>query len=206
MKWRDQTITCRGLGWDDFAVRLATLLRARAQGDDRFVIVSATRRHRFVQFAANAVAKGLRGEAVSNRFLEKEERLSRPELAALRLLGWNAPNRDYPNFWCMWRTETDLATPAAVAVGNFVTPLESRLRRILSISCGSFDSERMTSAHTVAEPDLPTLSVGDARRQGGGVHGRAVDDAPAGFDACAAGGCRRSSEGGVHDRYPGQRQ
>jgi hypothetical protein len=53
MKWTETTLACRGLSWGDLARKLTTVLRSRADDEDRFVIVSADRLQRFVQFAAH---------------------------------------------------------------------------------------------------------------------------------------------------------
>ena len=59
MKWRDQTIACRGLGWGAFAVRMATVLQGQAQGRRQVRDCVRHQSSRFVQFADQRQAQSL---------------------------------------------------------------------------------------------------------------------------------------------------
>jgi len=138
-----QTIDCRWLRWDHFEGRLTTFLRAQAEANDRFVIVSGRHPHRFVQFAAHIRASKyspdlLRSEAISNRFLGGEERLSRSTQSTLKQLGWKPPNTRIPNFWRTLRIGADRAEVSAVAVRTLREAFGITSPKSLSIECGSF--------------------------------------------------------------------
>lgn len=166
MKWTPQRIDCRWLRWDYFVRRLTTVLRAQAEANGRFVIVSARHPHRFVQFVAHIRASKyspalLRGEAISNRFLEGEERLSKLTQATLNQLGWKPANTRFPNFWRTWPTGADRAEVSAVAVRTLREAFGITSPKSLSIECGLFASHETTAPSIGSGLGLPTLSVGD---------------------------------------------
>lgn len=57
---------------------------------DQFVIFACTGSNRFVQFAVGGPGR-IRGEVVSDHFLEDDERLTTGERKAIAALGWTAP-------------------------------------------------------------------------------------------------------------------
>jgi hypothetical protein len=57
---------------------------------DQFLVLACTDANRFVQFAVHGPGK-IRGEVVSDHFLEDDERLSKAERAGIAALGWKAP-------------------------------------------------------------------------------------------------------------------
>ena len=73
--------------WEAFEHSLADAL---ATLDDEFMVVSAKKGNRFVQFNAQP-SHGLRAEVVSNAYLEEGEQLREEQLAALSALGWSPP-------------------------------------------------------------------------------------------------------------------
>jgi hypothetical protein len=74
--------------WPIFSEKLASVL-SRLE-EDQYLIVSAKKGNRFVQFACQG-AWGMRVEVTSNQFLKAEGRLSRGQMSWLRSHGWNAP-------------------------------------------------------------------------------------------------------------------
>ncbi len=58
--------------------------------EDEYLIVGEKTRNVYVQFSAQGFF-GMRMEAVSNEFLEQDDKLSKEELRSLRSLGWRPP-------------------------------------------------------------------------------------------------------------------
>lgn len=74
--------------WTPFIAALAVVLERLEE--DQYLIITAKRSHRFVQFAGLG-SFGLRIEAISNHYLDKAEMLNRRQVAALKSIGWNGP-------------------------------------------------------------------------------------------------------------------
>ncbi|MFM5229846.1 hypothetical protein ACET9H_11350 [Aeromonas media] len=74
--------------WAPFGQNLSQVLTRLEE--DQFLILSAKRGHRFLQFSCQG-AWGTRIEVVSNQFLKGEDRLTQQEMEWLRTHGWNAP-------------------------------------------------------------------------------------------------------------------
>lgn len=74
--------------WEAFERALAAAIAAL---DEECVILSAKQGNRFVQLGAHP-SSGLRAEAVSNGYLEGDERLTGEQVVALEALGWSHPN------------------------------------------------------------------------------------------------------------------
>lgn len=87
---RLQAITKRlSQAWPPFTRKLAEVLAHL--GEDQYLVISAKRAHRYVQFAGQG-SFGLRVEATSNHYLAAGDRLTRRQLAALKSRGWLAPS------------------------------------------------------------------------------------------------------------------
>jgi hypothetical protein len=136
-KWTQGTRRCKYRGWDQFAAELRRLLEFLDEDPERFVIVAATDRHRFVQFAAGE-GNTLRGEAVSNHFLEADEQLDRETVSFLGRLGWKRPTKTRPNFWQTWPTSAGTRRPAAVAVRTLKEAFGIASPALMTIICQSF--------------------------------------------------------------------
>jgi hypothetical protein len=74
--------------WNRLVERLTRVLNALPE--DHYLILTVPGRHRFVQFVGTPDG-GLRGESVSNAYLEPHERLTQQQERALARLGWHAP-------------------------------------------------------------------------------------------------------------------
>jgi hypothetical protein len=85
---------------------LATMLERLLEegGDHNFIILHADEtKNYFVQFAGSRGEAIIRGEAVSNLYLEPTHMLDPKRSKALRALGWNPPTPGQsPNFYCDW--------------------------------------------------------------------------------------------------------
>ena len=76
------------VAWPPFEKALASAL-AKLE-EDQYLVISAKRGDRFVQFAGQG-SFGMRAETVSNGFLPKSEQLSDEQIKALVALGWSPP-------------------------------------------------------------------------------------------------------------------
>jgi hypothetical protein len=76
------------VAWPPFEKALASGLAQLEE--DQYLVISAKRGDRFVQFAGQG-SFGMRAETVSNGFLPKAEQLSDEQIAALVALGWSSP-------------------------------------------------------------------------------------------------------------------
>ncbi len=74
--------------WHPFATSVADVLAHLKE--DQFLIISAKKSNRFVQFAGQG-SFGLRAEVVANAFLSPGEWIDEAGLQELRHLGWSAP-------------------------------------------------------------------------------------------------------------------
>jgi len=99
--------------WEVFEDQLAAVLSVLE--DDQFLIVSATRGWVYVQFNRQA-GHGIRGEAVSNKFLSPDQHLSAADMTALATLGWLAPTDTVPNFYQGWAEPVESHTAAKASV------------------------------------------------------------------------------------------
>jgi hypothetical protein len=85
---------------------LATMLERLLEegGDHNFIILHADEaKNYFVQFAGSRGEAIVRGEAVSNLYLEPAHMLDPKRSKALRALGWNPPTPGQsPNFYRDW--------------------------------------------------------------------------------------------------------
>ncbi|MDX2182646.1 MAG: hypothetical protein SFW08_01560 [Gemmatimonadaceae bacterium] len=101
---------------------------------DQFLVLACTDANRFVQFAVQGPGR-IRGEVVSDHFLEDDERLSTAERASIAALGWKPP------------THADDAPAAKVVKGgspnwfaDFAGPAAARLaaRAAVQTLAGAF--------------------------------------------------------------------
>ena len=76
------------VAWPPFEKALASAL-AKLE-EDQFLVISAKRGDRFVQFAGQG-SFGMRAETASNGFLPKSEQLDDEQIKALGALGWSSP-------------------------------------------------------------------------------------------------------------------
>jgi len=166
VSWEDQALG-QDVTWEHVVVLVGKLLRLRARGRSRFLIVARAHPHRFVQFGAGQSPGALRGEAISNYFLAGEVGrlrqlararkagrgarsarlpralqtrgvlLSKADRAALCGLGWQEPTSRTPNFWRTWRRGVDPADVANVAVNTLRDAFGIRSPRGLEVICGS---------------------------------------------------------------------
>lgn len=125
--------------WGPFAMSVAGVV-ARLK-EDQFVIISAKRSNRFIQFAGQG-SYGLRAEVVANAFLHPDERIDEAGLEDLRNLGWCAPTGSpeaatpelapdgSPNYFMQCPTPVDSTKLADVAVQT--------LRQVLGVSHPGF--------------------------------------------------------------------
>ena len=97
--------------WRPFEMALASVLEHLKE--DQYLIISAKDAHRFVQFAGRGSA-GLRAEAVSNHYLIDQEKLDRPQIRALKAMGWNAPKEN--NFLVDFESPVSYSDVAQLAV------------------------------------------------------------------------------------------
>lgn len=66
-----------------------------------YVILIAEQENRFVQFACDSDV--IRGESISNKYLEEGKKLSMAEEQMLSRIGWNQPHPDHgDNYWLKW--------------------------------------------------------------------------------------------------------
>lgn len=112
--------------WPEFEASLAIALAGLTK--DQFLVLTLKGTGRLVQFAAQG-SDGMRAEAVSNAFLQGDDRLTQLEIDALLAAGWRAPTSDAsatasedpdgsPNFWREWPDPVpcDEVAHAAIAV------------------------------------------------------------------------------------------
>jgi hypothetical protein len=78
----------RSKDWPEFMNRLSTVLSRL--DEDQYLVINVKKSNRYVQFAGQG-SYGLRVETTSNHFLDKEERLDRKQVAALKAMGWQPP-------------------------------------------------------------------------------------------------------------------
>jgi hypothetical protein len=80
----------------------------REGGNSNFVtFVADAEKNYFIQFASEAGATRLYGEAVSNEFLEPQYALNTNQMAHLLSLGWAPPAGGYVNYNYEWHTTTN---------------------------------------------------------------------------------------------------
>ncbi len=105
---------------------IAAMLRRIVEegGEHNFVILFADEsKNYFVQFAGSRGQAIVRGEAVSNHYLEPAHMLSPRRSKALLALGWNPPTPDQsPNFYRDWdaRSEKTRRQMARLAMQTLV--------------------------------------------------------------------------------------
>lgn len=78
-------------------------------GGGGFVIFHAdSKKNYYVQLTGSAQETAVRGEAVGNRFLAPEWKLSGAVEQRLTSLGWNPPSKsESDNFWREWEARTE---------------------------------------------------------------------------------------------------
>lgn len=95
---------------EDNVARIAESLRriTREGGDGNFVIFLVDEaKNYYVQFGASRGDTELRGEAVSNEYLEPEFALSERQIRQLSSLGWQYDPHESPNFYRDWEVKND---------------------------------------------------------------------------------------------------
>jgi hypothetical protein len=114
--------------WQPFAMSVADALE-RLQ-EDQFLIISAKKSNRFVQFAGQG-SFGLRAEVVANAFLTPDEQIDHAGLDELREIGWSAPTGSpeestpeqdpdgSPNYFMECQNSFDASRLAGVMVQTF---------------------------------------------------------------------------------------
>jgi hypothetical protein len=133
--------------WDAFQVALA---RAFAHVEVGTTVVIDDGDRIYVQFAHDAT--GLHVEAVSNRFLREEQRLSAEQEEHLAAAGWRRPDRRCPNWWL------DCPQPLLAADVEHIAQLSVlALRDELPVTALSFLEYRAWNDRTRAVVDLPEL-------------------------------------------------
>ncbi len=133
--------------WDAFQVGLARAL-GHVEVGTKVVIDDEDRI--YVQFAQDAT--GLHVEAVSNRFLREEQRLSAEQEELMAAAGWRRPDRHCPNWWL------DCPQPLSAADFRRIAQLTvMALRDGLQVTALSFLEYRAWNAGTRAVVDLPEL-------------------------------------------------
>src|SRR5260370_15766495 len=133
--------------WDALQVGLARALGHVEVG--RKVVIDDEDRI-YVQFAQGAT--GLHVEAVSNRFLREEQRLSAEQEELMAAAGWRRPDRHCPNWWL------DCPQPLSAADFRRIAQLTvMALRDGLQVTALSFLEYRAWNAGTRAVVDLPEL-------------------------------------------------
>ncbi len=99
--------------WAAFRSGLADVLAKLA--DEQYLVLSIKGRPGFVQFAGGS--NEVRGEVISNAFLDADHKLDDRHLATCRDLGWEPPSGEaFPNWYRTWAPPVPFATVAEVAV------------------------------------------------------------------------------------------
>jgi Tfp pilus assembly protein PilF len=120
---------------------------------DEYLILAATAKNHFVQFSAQGAA-GMRIEAVSNNYLEREDRLSSEACRALRAMGWRPPTYDpaavsshprtgSPNFHHDFDAPVPFARLATLAVRTLRTIYGIQRPEELTYTCFHMEGERI---------------------------------------------------------------
>lgn len=151
--------------WAPFEASVASVI-ARLK-EDQFLIISAKRSNRFIQFAGQG-SYGLRAEVVANVFLSPGERIDEAGLQDLRNLGWGAPTGSpqastpelapdgSPNFFIQCPTPVDSTRLADVAVQT--------LHRVLGVPHPGF-LEYLSFDADGKRLSFPSLGLRKARKQ-----------------------------------------
>jgi hypothetical protein len=100
--------------WDDLRIEIGIALRHLAEKDRRYIVISYSEPHRFVQFASSPNG-GVKAEAIGNYYLDDNEKLPSSTCRALVKLGWKGP-RKKGNFWRRWRSPVPFQELVALAV------------------------------------------------------------------------------------------
>jgi hypothetical protein len=137
--WRAGRSVCRLQGWGDFRREIATFIRLLGEAEGRFIIFSERSRHRFVQFCS--LREGaIKGEAVSNNFLEKGGRLTAATCRNLLELGWQKPAaKTSPNFWFVWQPRLPIDGMVSLALTTLRSAFEVASPGDLEICCDSWN-------------------------------------------------------------------
>jgi eukaryotic-like serine/threonine-protein kinase len=158
MVWMPGVRPCKNRSWKGFQNTLARLLSACLKQDGRYLILNCTDRIRYVRF--RSLGKGeLIGEAVSNDYLTRDEKLGRATLRRLHALGWkqsgSAQRRNFSEYWA---APVDVSQVADLAVATLAaygatSPL------VLEITPGVFTGARSSAATQTMAPASQGLQL-----------------------------------------------
>jgi hypothetical protein len=153
--------------WGDFRREVAAIIRLLREAEGRFIIFQQRNKHRFVQF--RVLDDGaIKGEAVSNNFLEKGERLTAATCRHLVELGWQKPARTSPNFWSLWTHPLPIGKMVSLAVTTLRDAFEVASPCDLEICCHSFNdavpAQHQTGIRSTRDPDTTAHTKRSAAR------------------------------------------
>ena len=147
---------CRLRRWGDFRRELAALIRLLREAKGRFIIIGHRSRHLFVQFCISGDGS-IRGESISNNFLEKGERLTAATCRQLVELSWKKPGKPSANYWSAWQPPLPIERIALLAVTTLRDVFEITSPNELEIVSEEFADEKPGIIRLVGgwKPDGP---------------------------------------------------
>jgi hypothetical protein len=139
--WRKGKSPVKVSSWEEFQDYMAECLQMLRENDDRFIVLRAKSRHRYVQFCS-VHGGGIIGEAVSNYYLRYEgaEKLTPATRRLLANLGWNKPAPPGHNYRRDWRRNTSPRKIAMLAVKTLRDAFEVCLPSDLEVRRDQFAS------------------------------------------------------------------
>jgi hypothetical protein len=135
-KWRVGRQVCRFRSWGGFEKQLGQTLGLWASKEGRYIVIGARVPTRYIQFASIGNG-GVKGEATSNYYLKRGERLTVAACRRLMRLGWKGP-RKKGNFWNRWRSPVSLGELGSLAVRTLRDVFKMNSPRALEIELGEF--------------------------------------------------------------------